>query len=185
MEIQVRYSNHLFDADCEAVGTVYTFSLKATRQSNKQFECIECKKIAKTYAVGNRPKVAMIKVDIATQTFLDDPLHPTNDHICAPIPKSKSIAKQMDRSTRPRIRTHGVKPRTAYQDLRALVTETYGNNAQQRDEVLQSVKPYGSVRSGYYKNYATQYPTINALNDIPQELKLTLKGALFEYCLKF
>lgn len=67
--------------------------------------------------------------------FLDSPIHPSNDHICQPREIDDILAEQRCRKTRSEVKIHGTKPKRAYTQLRASISEEFGANYQQRDAV--------------------------------------------------
>lgn len=143
------------------------------------YECFGCKKAKRDNPDQYRDNsVPVIAIENETKHYVDDPLQPRNDHFCQPLELSTVYAEQYDRNARNSVRRSGIRPRRAYRDMRASVARDFPNDHNVRDSVLGRLKSFGKVRSGYYKAYASNYPTINDINSIPDYLLKTYKGIL-------
>lgn len=140
------------------------------------YECSACKKLRKsdpnTYG---QFKIPIIAIENATNIYRDDPLHPRNQHFCTPMSATEVEVEQGYRRARRSAKT-GVRPRRAYRDMQSDMARDYAHDHQQRDNMLGQVKVYGKVRSRLYKAFASNYPTIRNLNEIPEYLLKTYRG---------
>lgn len=152
--------------------------LKKSGQSTNHYQCWGCTKVKRedANAFANRT-IPIIAVDATTNLYKDDPIHPRSEHFCEPFELTELLSEQYRRKASKSVRK-GVRPRRAYTELRASVAEELGTNPELRDGVLSKIKLYGNYRSGLYKSYASKYPTITGINDIPDVLKCTFKGIL-------
>ena len=108
----------------------YTFCLKRRNASSKQYKCVECQKLV-SKSVGN-VKVPLIRVSYGV--YSDDPLNPAQPHVCNGSSLHEVLATQCDRAARYKAK-RGDRPRKAYMDLKASVSETYTEDHAMRDQV--------------------------------------------------
>ncbi len=127
---------------------------------------------------GDRRKIAYITTD-DRQRLLVDPENPSNPHICVPVNSAIVEATQLVQQAVEAAQITGVAPKRAYQQMVTAAVTQFAADHQFRDAVKDQL-PYKRVKSSLNRAANVKIPTINDIDAIPNNLKMTLEGELSE-----
>jgi hypothetical protein len=141
------------------------YSFKFVKNKLNQYACLSCKKLGKSRSVT------------VTDGRIVGKKHPEDDHHegCEPVAQSEIDALDMDRDMRHSVRETGKRPRDAFSDTVCSITKKFKSSAEQ-EAVVVRFPAFNEVRRQLIRHRTAQHIAIPNPLDIPEELRLTLRG---------
>ena len=142
-------------------GYVYTFGLV----KGNEYRCCRCRELGKYRSVR------------VTDEKIVGRKNPEDDHHddCQPLPESAIMAASVDRDMRSEVRSHGKRPREAYNEMLVNVAKKF-KSSEEQGAVVAELPSYSDVRVALCRHRKVRcIPVPDPLN-IPDTLKVTLRG---------
>ena len=108
--------------------------------------------------------------------------HPEDDHDerCEPFPQSDIDALDMDRDMRHSVRETGKRPRDAFSDAVTSISKKF-KTSEEQEAVVVRFPSYQEVRRQLSRHRTAEHIAVPNPLDIPDELRMTLRGLLVDF----
>jgi hypothetical protein len=144
------------------------FSYKFMKNTENQYRCFGCYKFKKMRSV----------------TVIDGRIvgkkHPEDDHDerCEPFPQSAIDSLDIDRDMRHSVRETGKRPRDAFSDAVSSISKKF-KTSEEQEAVVVNFPSYPEVRRQLTRHRTAQHIAVPNPQNIPDELRKTLRGLCF------